>query len=323
MSSAPTTVLFDVPGSKARVRHLIIGIVGAVGLLVFLGFLVYGLGVSIGPIEFARNANNPQFTADKWLPFVATVNDDGTWVPSASTWTNYLLPGLLKTLSAALLAIVFSLIIGVLLGIGRLSQLTAVRVACGLVVEFFRAVPVLVLMIFAYYLALYVLHLTESQPFFGVVVGLVLYNGSVIAELIRSGVGSLPGGQREAGLAIGLTDSQTMWTVLLPQAITAMLPSLVSQLVVVLKDTALGYIISYSDFIRAGQTMSNLYGNLIPTMIVMAAVFIVINYALTRLARWLERFLQRSRGSITKPGDALIDNPAEAAGAGARAAQAG
>lgn len=277
--SAPTTVLFDLPGPKARIRHAVIGVIGLIGIAGLLYLIIRGLA----------RPDNSQLTAEKWLPFL-----------DPSTWVSYLIPGLLKTLSAAGLAIVLSLVVGLLLGVGRLSQLRVLRVVCGVLVEFFRAVPVLVLMIFAYYFALFVLHLDSRQPFFGVVVGLTIYNSAVIAELIRSGVHSLPAGQREAGLTIGLTQSQTMWTVLLPQAITAMLPSLISQLVVILKDTALGYIISFYDFVRAGQTFSNLHGNLIPVMIVMAAVFIVINYALTKVASYVEGRLRRG-GRGPKP----------------------
>jgi glutamate transport system permease protein len=293
--SAPTTVLFDAPGPKSRARHAIIGVIGALAILALLFLIIRGLA----------NPKNNQLTGALWSPFV-----------HGGTWTAYLLPGLLSTLKAAALAIVLSLIGGIALGLGRLSRVSAVRWACGVFVEFFRAVPVLVMMLFAYYFAVFVLHLTQNQPFFGVVVGLFFYNASVIAELVRSGVHSLPRGQREAGLAVGLTESQAMWSVLLPQAITAMLPSLVSQLVVVLKDTALGYIIGYYDFVRAGQTMSNLYGNLIPTMIVTAAVFIIINYSLTRVAGWLERRL-RSRGRDTVPADTLAGEQARPADAAA------
>ena len=147
---------------------------------------------------------------------------------------------------------------------------------------------------------------------YGVIAGLTFYNSSVIAELIRSGVGALPTGQREAGLAIGLTPFQTLRTILLPQAITLMLPSIVSQLVVVLKDSALGFLILYPELIRSGQTLASSNGNLIPTFIVVAAIFIVINYLLTLLARFLERRLQVSRPGPKAP---LVDpmlNPAMA-----------
>jgi glutamate transport system permease protein len=196
---------------------------------------------------------------------------------------------------AAAIAVVLSLVLGLLLGVGRLSSVHLLRVPCGAFVEFFRSVPVLVMMIFAYYFGVFVLGIVgDAASLFGVVAGLTLYNSSVIAELIRSGVFSLPKGQREAGLALGLTRSQTMRAILLPQAITAMLPSLLSQLVVILKDTALGYIISYSELIRGGQNLATNYGNLIPTFLVLAAMFILINYALTAVARLVERRLQRS-----------------------------
>ena len=267
-------VLFDVPGPRARRTYQVVGVLAVVVLVALLALVVRGLA----------NPHDNQFTAEKWRPFLDPV-----------TWSAYLLPGLLNTLKAAGLAVVLSLALGLLLGVGRLSGSRLVRAVCGAFVEFFRSVPVLVMMIFAYYFGVFVLGiLGDAASLFGVVAGLTLYNSSVIAELIRSGVFSLPKGQREAGLAVGLTPSQTMMSILLPQAITAMLPSLLSQLVVILKDTALGYIISYNELIRGGQNLSTLYCNLIPTFLVLAVIFIAINYALTTVARLVERRLQRS-----------------------------
>ncbi|HEY9293578.1 MAG TPA: amino acid ABC transporter permease [Microlunatus sp.] len=295
--SDQATVLFDAPGPKARNRHVIFSIIAAILFLLALFFVIRGLA----------NPKNNQFTSAMWKPFL-----------DPSTWVDYLLPGLASTLLAAVIAIVLSMILGVLLGLGRLAQNTVIRGVCGVIVEFFRAVPVLVGMLFAYYFSLYVLHLPARQAFFGVIVGLTLYNMSVIAELIRSGVHSLPSGQREAGLAIGLTEGQSQWAILLPQAITAMLPSLVSQLVVILKDTALGAIIGYPDLLQSGYTMSNLYGNLIPTVMVVAAMYIIINYSLTRVARWLERRMaRRGRSTGRPPQDTMVDNPAAPTAAGA------
>jgi glutamate transport system permease protein len=135
-------------------------------------------------------------------------------------------------------------VFGVLFGMGRLSPNPVIRWIATVVVEFFRSVPVLVMMFFTFYFVSYNFASetlpANTFPLVAVITGLTLYNGSVVAELIRSGVGSLPKGQTEAGLAIGLTRGQTLRTILLPQAITAMLPALVGQLVVVLKDTALG-----------------------------------------------------------------------------------
>jgi glutamate transport system permease protein len=267
-------VLFDVPGPKARLTYRVVGVVAVLLLLGLVALIIRGLA----------DPDDNQFAPEKWAPFLDPV-----------TWSAYLLPGLLRTLQAAAIAVVLSIVVGLVLGVGRLSQVRLLRALCGLYVEFFRSVPVLVMMIFAYSFGVFVIGIVgDAASLFGVVAGLTLYNSSVIAELIRSGVHSLPRGQREAGLAVGLTPFQAMTAILLPQAITAMLPSLLSQLVVILKDTALGYIINYPELIRGGQNLSTNYGNLIPTFLVLAAMFIIINYALTLVARLVERRLQRS-----------------------------
>lgn len=294
--SAEVSVLFDAPGPRARFRHNVIAVVGGLAIAALLFLLIRAL------------AAKDQFTAAKWSPFL-----------EPATWTAYLLPGLQATLVAAFFSIILAMVGGILLGMGRLSQLRGVRLACGAFVEFFRAVPVLMMMLFAYYVFLFAFQISgDILPLAGVVAGLTFYNSSVIAELIRSGVGSLPNGQREAGLSIGLTPFQTLRLVLLPQAITLMLPSIVSQLVVVLKDSALGFLILYPELIRSGQTLASSKGNLIPTFIVIAAIFIVINYLLTLLARYLERRLQASRrGPKAPPAEPMLDPDMAAAGAAA------
>ncbi|MFX4270948.1 amino acid ABC transporter permease [Propionibacteriaceae bacterium Y1685] len=271
------TVLFDAPGPKARRLHLIITIVAWVLLAAAVVAVIFGLRKELTPAKLS--------------PFV----DD------SRVWTDYLLPGLGATLAAALTSVITAGILGVLLGIGRLSSIRVINIVCSVIVEFFRAVPVLLMMVFAWYFFIFVLRLPSAwQSFAGVVVGLTFYNGSVIAELIRSGVHSLPKGQSEAGLAIGLTPTQVLTTIQLPQAITAMLPSLVSQLVVVLKDTALGSLIVYSDILKQATELSTWKGNLIATFILVALIFIVVNYALTSVAQWLEKRL-RARGARPKP----------------------
>ena len=286
--SAEASVLFDAPGPKARARYRLIAIAGVLVVAALLVWLVLRLADFPAPV--GRTPNN-QWAPEKWLPFL-----------QPQTWTSYLLPGLWGTLLAAVTAVVASLFFGLLLGIGRLVQIRWVRWACGAFVEFFRAVPVLMMMLFAYYAGLFLLKITGAAlPFFGVVVGLTLYNSCVIAELIRSGVNNLPHGQREAGLAIGLTPLRTLVTILLPQAVTAMLPSMVSQLVVILKDSALGSMISYLDLLRSGTYLSTAYGNLIPTMIVLAIMYILVNSALTRLAGWIQNRLRRGPRAVAAP----------------------
>jgi glutamate transport system permease protein len=193
-----------------------------------------------------------------------------------------------------LLAVVF----GLVFGIARLSAWRWVRSVAMVVVEFFRAVPVLILMIFFWYLLSFG-RLVNAQvsPFLAVVIGLTLYNGSVIAEVVRSSVENLPRGQREAGLAIGLRPRQVLRLVELPQAIVAMMPTLVAQLVVVLKDTALGYIVTYPELLRQARLVGTANGNLIPTLIVVSLIFIIVNYSLSALAEAAARRLERRTAS--------------------------
>ncbi len=262
MSKAEPSVLFDAPGPKARRRILVINVLGAL--------VVAGIGAWV----ILTLAERGQFTAAKWEPFLG-----------GDLWVYYFLPGIWSTLKAALLAIVTSNVLGVLLGLGRLSHVAPIRWVCTAIVEFFRAVPVLVMMLFAYYmLSTSGIVDPTTAPYWGVVVGLTLYNGAVIAELVRSGVTSLPKGQREAALALGLSRGRSLRIVELPQALIAMMPSMVSQLVVILKDTALGYLINYPELLRQARQAGTTYSNLLPALIVAAIVFIAINYTLTWFA---------------------------------------
>jgi glutamate transport system permease protein len=264
------STLFDAPGPRARRRHQVLTVASVGAMALALAWVL------------ARLADKGNLAGAKWSPFL-----------TAEIWTEYLVPGLVGTLEAAALAIVLALALGVLFGVGRLSTYRSVRWVCGVVVEFFRSVPVLMMMLFAYGAYDYLdLVAPEQLSLAAVVTGLVPYNGSVVAELVRSGVGGLPRGQTEAGRAIGLTQGQLMRTILLPQALTAMLPSLVSQLVVVLKDTALGYIISYEELLRKVEQIGTYKANVVPSLLVVAALFIAVNSALTFTAGRLERRLR-------------------------------
>ncbi|HST71297.1 amino acid ABC transporter permease [Kocuria sp. U4B] len=280
-SSTAQNVLFDVQGPRARRTTAVLNVVGVL-LVAALAWAVLG-----------KLADQGQLDATKWASLF-----------TGRTWENFLLPGLVQTLKAALLAVVLSVAFGLVFGLGRLSQLAPVRWVSTAVVEFFRAVPVLVMMIF-FYLGIGRADLVEpaAVPFWAVVLGLMFYNGSVIAELIRSGVHQLPKGQREAGLAIGLTPSRTLRLVELPQALTAMLPSMVSQFVVILKDTALGYIITYPELLASARRLGSGDGNILQALFVAALVFVVINYLLTVLAAWLSRFLSYRTAGPTRPAE--------------------
>lgn len=268
------TVLFDLPGPKARRRYMMMAVVGTIGI----GGLVAGM------LWLLR----AEITPERWAPFANPV-----------VWTAYVVPGLQATLVAAAVSVVAAGVLGVLLGVGRLAHNRILAAVSGILVEFFRAVPVLLMMIFAYYIFIYSGILTgPTASLAGVATGLTLYNSAVIAELVRSGVHSLPKGQTEAGLAVGLTRGQTLRAILLPQAIRAMLPALISQLVVVLKDTALGYIITYPELLQSAQRIAANYGNLIVAYFVIAVVFILINWGLSAFAGFLERWLSSRQAGV-------------------------
>lgn len=265
------SALFDVPGPRARRNQRIFAV------------LVIALALALGALVLARFAQRGNLRPEKWRPFVDPV-----------MWQEYLLPGLRGTLVAAAVAVLLATLLGLALGMGRLSTIAPVRWVCSALVEFLRAVPVLVMMIFAFWSpVLKVLFPSAYIPLAAVITGLTLYNGAVIAELVRSGVENLPRGQSEAGASIGLTPPQTLHHILLPQAVTAMLPALVSQLVVILKDSALGNIITYGELLNRAQQAGTYYVNIVPALIVAAVLFIVLNGALTHLAGRVERRLLR------------------------------
>lgn len=293
-------VLFDAPGPRGRRRHLILTIFGAL------------LAVATFYVVLVKMNDKDQLDPAKWKPFFTT-----------EVWQEYLIPGLIGTLKAAAISIVFALAFGLVFGMARLSHITPVRWVAGVIVEFFRAVPVLLMMIFAFGVyAQNQVFASDTNPLAAVVTGLTLYNGSVIAELVRSGVHSLPAGQSEAGLSVGLTPGQTLRSIQVPQALTAMLPALVGQFVVVLKDSALGTIITYEELLSWGRTLGTAYANTVPAYLWIAVMFILINYALSVLAGTIERRLSQ-RGRTTLPGVAGVPNggeveavPAPASGSG-------
>lgn len=266
-----TSVLYDVPGPRAILRNRVLAVVTIVVVAAILAFLLYRFGLS------------GQFSAKKWGIFTYT-----------TIWEQ-IFRALGKTLAAFGLAAVLSIVLGFALAIGRLSDHRWVRIPFTAVTEIFRAVPVLVMMMLLYYGLPSVG--VKMDPYWAVVIALVAYNGSVLAEALRAGIESLPRGQKEAGYAIGLRKSGVMRLILLPQAVRAMLPVIVSQLVVTMKDTALGFIITYPELLYlAKQLSSNVqFGRpLLQSAFVIGGIYIIMCLILSGVARWLEARLRRS-----------------------------
>ncbi|MGW1209632.1 amino acid ABC transporter permease [Streptomyces sp. NPDC002499] len=271
-----SSVLYDSPGPRARRRNVVLSVV----FLVLLALALWWV--------WQKMDDKKQLDWDLWEPFT-----------TSEAWNTYLLPGLGNTMKAAALSMVIALPLGAFFGISRLSEHRWVRVPAGVIVEFFRSIPVLLLMLFANEVYARSSGVSsEDRPMYAVVTGLVLYNASVLAEIVRAGILALPKGQTEAAYAIGLRKGQTMTSILLPQSVTAMLPAIVSQLVVIVKDTALGGVmIGYSELLTARSTLAANYANVIQSFIVVAIVFIVVNFILTSFASWLEGRLRRSKRS--------------------------
>ncbi|MEV0591016.1 amino acid ABC transporter permease [Nonomuraea cavernae] len=293
-----TSVLFDAPGPRTRVRNHLLTLVS----IVAVGAAVYGV--------YRGFDAKGQFEGKIWQPFL-----------EAETWEFFIIPGLIGTLKAAAVAAVLALAFGAVFGLARLSDHAWIRVPAGLVVEVFRAIPLLLLIFFIFYLAP-TLFGGGDYAFAAVVLGLTLYNGSVLAEVVRAGVNAVAKGQSEAAYAVGMRKNQVMRLVLLPQAVTAMMPAIVSQLVVLLKDTALGYIIAYVDLLNTGFKIlpAAFFGSLIPAAIVIGTIYVTLNLLLSYLATRLERRSRRSRKSaatpITPPGAVGLDHTASGSAAG-------
>jgi glutamate transport system permease protein len=277
------SVLFDAPGPKARRRYAIFTAISAVLVLAVL-YELYHLMDEKG-----------QWAWSLWRPFTIKY-----------VWVDWLLPGLWVTLKCAILGALLALVFGAVFGLGRLSDHAWARWPAAVVVEFFRAIPLLLLIFFIFSGPSTIMDRlgyipVQISPTFAVVGGLTLYNGSVLAEIFRAGVLAVPRGQSEAGYSIGLRKSGVMWRILLPQATTAMMPAIVSQLVVTLKDTALGYIISNEDLLNAGfRFMKARYGNPIQAAIVLTLIYVAINITLSKVANWLERRSRRSGKSSAR-----------------------
>jgi glutamate transport system permease protein len=219
---------------------------------------------------------------------------------------------LVNTLQVAAVAMVAATLLGALLAVGRLSDHRWVRTPVTLVIEFFRAVPLLILILFC------LLYLPTVGipigPFGALALGLTLYNMAVLAEIFRAGILSVDRGQREAAFALGMRKYQVMTLVLLPQAVRRMLPVLIAQLVVLLKDSSLGFIVGYFELLRQARSLVEFYnskfGDLYTFQLYVAAavIYIVVNLLLSTLARYVER---RTRGNTKVAATAAVELPAD------------
>jgi glutamate transport system permease protein len=274
-------VLYDAQGPRARRRTLVGAVVAGVALAIVVAVVIQ------------RLAEAGQFSMELWGPLISPAHEN-----FAAVW-RVIGMGLLNTLRAAALAMIFSMLIGTVIAVARLSLGRTGRIPLVALVELLRGVPVVVSIYFA----------TRVLPDIGLdfsgwpggaqmwylVIGLTAYNSVIFAEIVRAGVLSLPRGQHEAALAVGMTPQQSMRLVRLPQAFRIMLPAIISQLVVVLKDTSLiAFVGNYEELLGAGERLVQILHNPIQTFTVIALIYIAINYTLSRVASYVQHRLSRS-----------------------------
>jgi glutamate transport system permease protein len=272
-----STVLFDAPGPRARARFLVYNVVFALLVIAVLAFVVHKFN-DAG--QFESRIYERLFESGSMTEIQR---------------------GLVSTVKAAAIAIVLALVLGIALAVARLSDRGWVRAPATAFVEFFRAVPLVLLILFLFgFLQSHVEWAVETQGLVALVIGLMLYNGSVLCEVFRAGINAVPKGQSEAAYAIGMRKHQVMNIVLVPQGVRYMLPAIISQCVVALKDTSLGYIVLYTELLRRARGIAQYDGSFLITFLFVALIYIVMNSILSALAYWLERRLSRRGRGVTK-----------------------
>lgn len=259
--AAPLSIrdaLYEAPGPKTRMKIRIGTAVSAVLVALLLGFVVYQF--------WATGQLDPRY----WEFF--------TW---RSTWA-YLMAGLRGTLTVALTAGAIALVLGLALMLGRTSGMRWLAALCRVVTDFFRGVPSL-LLIYFFFLVVPQYGIRMSS-FWMITLPVALAASGVLAEVFRAGMNAVPCGQTEAALALGMRPFRVKLKIVLPQAIRYVIPSLISQLVVVVKDTTVAYVVSYPDMLQNARVLITNYDALVSTYLVVAVIYILLNYAINQLS---------------------------------------
>ena len=257
----PTSIrdaLYEAPGPRAR-RLMVAGTV-VTGILVIIG-----IGLVIRQF-YVTGQLAPRY----W-----------TFLAQPTTW-RYLLQGFRGTVSVALTAGVLSLLLGLVLMLGRTSGIRPLSALCRVVTDFFRGVPSL-LLIYFFFLAVPQYGIRLSS-FWMITLPVTLAASGVLAEVLRAGVNAVPRGQVEAAMSLGMRRGRIMFKIVLPQAVRFVIPSLISQLVVVVKDTTVAYVVSYPDLMQNARVLITNYDALVSMYFTVAIVYILLNYAINKLS---------------------------------------
>ncbi len=275
-------VLYDLPGPQSKRRQNILAVI--VGLV----------ALALIAVVLVRLNAQGQFDGELWGPLVNPSHED-----FAAVW-GLIADGFFNTMKAAVLAIGFSLAMGTVIGVSRLMLGKYGRIPIVGFIELFRGLPVVISIYFASRvlpdLGVNLSGWPGGEGLWFVVIGLTVYNSVILAEILRSGVNALPKGQREAASAIGLSNLATMRLILLPQAVRIMLPALISQLVVILKDTSLAAVLGvYPELLNSAKYIYLNLDNPIQALFVVGTIFVAINFGLSKLATFVEDRMSHSR----------------------------
>ena len=266
--------LYEAPGPRTRRRVAAFTALAALALAALLGFVVR---------QFARTG---QLEARYWNFFLR-------W----STW-RFLGVGLLSTLRAALTAAVIAIGLGFVLMRCKLRGRRVLRWLAVALIEFTRGVPTL-LLIYFFFLVLPQMGV-QLGAFWRITLPCAISASGIIAEAMRSGVNAVPKGQSEAGYSLGLSERRVFYQIVFPQAIRFVIPSLISELVIVLKDTTFAYVVSYADMMQNARVLITNHDALLSIYLVVAVIYILINYGLNKLSDTLARRMNRA-GAAARP----------------------
>lgn len=269
-TSAPASrsvrdALYEAPGPRTRRRVRIataISLILVVAALAAIGYRFYITG---------------QFAPRYW-----------TFFAKATTW-KFLLQGFAGTVRVALTAGAIALALGLLLMLGRISRVKALSTVCRIVTDFFRSLPSLLLIYFFFLIVPQ--YGIKMSSFWMLTLPVALAASGVLAEVFRAGVNAVPKGQVEAALSLGMSPLRTTFKIVLPQAIRFVIPSLISQLVVVVKDTTVAYVVSYPDLMQNARVLITNYDALVSVYFTIAIIYILINYAINQASIYVSHRL--------------------------------
>lgn len=251
-------VLYEPPGPKAK-RHIAAATVVSFTALATVFALIVRQFYVTGQLD-----------AEKWAFFARY-----------TTW-KFIGKGLVGTLKVALAAGGIAFFLGLVLMLGRIGKNRILRAAGAALVEFSRGVPTL---LFIYFFFLIAPQFGLKFPaFWKIALPVAISASGVVAEVLRSGVNAVPKGQTEAALSLGMRDGSIFFKIVFPQAFRYVIPALIAELVIVLKDTTFAYVVNYADLMQNARVLISNYDALLPVYLVVALLYIAINYVLNKLS---------------------------------------